>query len=80
MNMPLNPEIFYLKVNQVADRYVVSTDTVWRWSRGGELPKPVKVGPNVTRWRLSDLLAHEASFTTFFAIGGFELPERSWAQ
>lgn len=73
MNMPLNPDTLYLNVNQVADRYGISTDTVWRWSRDGDLPKPVKLGPNATRWRLSDLLAHEATLRTFFAFGGFEL-------
>lgn len=74
MNKPLNPHTLYLTVSQVADRYGVSNDTVWRWSRAGDLPKPVKVGPNVTRWRLSELMAHDATLKTFFAVDGFELP------
>lgn len=56
------PENFYLTVVQVADRYKVSTDTIWRWSREGALPKGLKIGPNATRWRLADLLEHETTF------------------
>lgn len=73
MNKPLKPDNFYLDVSQVAERYGVSTDTIWRWSRQGDLPKPVKIGPNVTRWRLADLIDHERSFTTCFVVAGWPL-------
>jgi prophage regulatory protein len=49
----------FLSAPQVSDRLGVSRATVWRWSANGTLPKPVKLGPNTTRWRLSDLEAHE---------------------
>lgn len=49
----------YLSVSQVAARLGVSKATVWRWSAQGTLPKPVKLGPNTTRWRVADLEAHE---------------------
>ncbi|MBZ4023155.1 hypothetical protein CKO11_11870 [Rhodobacter sp. TJ_12] len=54
----------YLTVNQVAERYGVSKDTIWRWKREGDFPKGVKVGPNCTRWRQSEIIAHEASLQT----------------
>jgi prophage regulatory protein len=57
----------YLTVVQVAERYGVSTDTIWRWKRDGRLPSAVRIGPNCTRWRLSDLLEHEVTFETCFA-------------
>jgi prophage regulatory protein len=41
----------FLTVSQVADRYGVSTDSIWRWKRSGDFPAPVRVGPNCTRWR-----------------------------
>jgi prophage regulatory protein len=70
---------FYLNASQVVDRYGVSTDTVWRWSRNGYMPKPVKLSPGSTRWRLSDLTKHEAQFsvgfTTFFAFPMSFFPE-----
>lgn len=58
----------YLNVAQVAERYGVSTDTVWRWSRGGDMPKPFKLSTGSTRWRLSDLIEHESQFSTGFIV------------
>lgn len=45
----------YLSVNQVAERFNVSPDSIWRWKRAGDFPAPVKLGGNTTRWRLSDI-------------------------
>ena len=58
----------YLTVLQVSERYNVSTDSVWRWKRDGDLPAPVRVGPNCTRWRLSYLVEHESQLKTCFAV------------
>ena len=58
----------YLTVGQVAAKFSVSTDTIWRWKRNGDFPKPVRVGPNCTRWRLSDIEAHESTFQACFAM------------
>ena len=57
----------YLTVEQVAERYGVSTDSIWRWKRNGRFPAPVRVGPNCTRWRLADILEHENKFEACFA-------------
>lgn len=57
----------FLDVSQVANRYRVSTDTIWRWSRNGGFPKPCKLSAGSTRWRLSDLIDHEAQLSTGFA-------------
>lgn len=58
----------YLSVGQVAERYGVSTDSIWRWKRQGEFPAPVRVGPNCTRWRMSDLIKHESQLRPCFAF------------
>ena len=51
----------YLTVRQAAARLAVSVPTVWRWARERpDFPKPQRLGPNCTRWRLSDLEAWEA--------------------
>ena len=68
MTQAYNPGILFISVGEVADRYNVSVDTIWRWARNGDLPRPVKIGPNVTRWRMSDLTDHERSFTAGFAF------------
>jgi len=41
---------------QLAARYSVSRATIWRWQKEGLLPSAVKLGPNCTRWRLSDVI------------------------
>ena len=76
MNLHINPETLFLTVGQVAKRYGVSVETIWRWSRDEELPKPVKLAGNTTRWRLSDLEAHEAGLKAHFMM---ELPPFKFA-
>ena len=50
-------EIRYLKVKELAQRLGVSRSTIWEWSRTGKLPKPVKLGDAVTRWRSDEVEA-----------------------
>lgn len=66
----------YLTVKQVAERFGVSTDTIWRWKRNGRFPKAVKLSSGSTRWRLADIEAFEASLQVGFAtsFGGARLP------
>ncbi|GGB30171.1 helix-turn-helix transcriptional regulator [Allosediminivita pacifica] len=52
---------FYLTVNDVATRLSVSKDTIWRWARLGTFPEAVRLSAGVTRWRLTDIEAWEAS-------------------
>ncbi|WP_297776017.1 helix-turn-helix domain-containing protein [uncultured Roseovarius sp.] len=58
--MSLNTTNLYLSVEQVAKRFSVSKDTIWRWKRNGEFPAPVKLGGTTTRWRLSDIEEYES--------------------
>ena len=53
----------------IANRYEIARSTVWAWSRNGKLPKPVKLGDNITRWNdeevtcfLSELAAAREEF------------------
>lgn len=52
-------EVFLCDIS-VAGRYEISKPTVWRWARDGRLPKPIKLSPGCSRWKLSDLIAAEA--------------------
>jgi excisionase family DNA binding protein len=45
----LTSTTYYLSVEQVAKRFSVSKDTIWRWKRNGEFPAPVKLGGTATR-------------------------------
>jgi predicted DNA-binding transcriptional regulator AlpA len=49
----------YLKAGEVAARLGCSIPTIWRRSRDGHMPRPVRFSPGCTRWRLSEILAYE---------------------
>jgi prophage regulatory protein len=53
----------YATVKQVAERYGVSTASVWRWTNDPStgFPKPVSLSPGTTRWKVSELAAWEAA-------------------
>ena len=57
----------YYSVEQVAQRFGVSKDTIWRWKRDGQFPAAVKLGGGCTRWKLSDLENWEAQRPMAFA-------------
>lgn len=43
-----------LTARQLAERLGISLRTVWRWTRAGELPAPVRRG-RVVRWKAADI-------------------------
>lgn len=45
-----------LRVGEVASILDISTASVWRGVKSGDLPEPIKIRGS-TRWRLSDVLA-----------------------
>jgi len=52
----------YLTDSQIAKRYGVTRQTVWRWANSDPLfGKPIKLSPGCTRWKLSEIEAWEAS-------------------
>jgi|APLak6261699311_1056244.scaffolds.fasta_scaffold05438_2 predicted DNA-binding transcriptional regulator AlpA len=52
----------YLSDSQIATRYGVSRQTVWRWaSNDPKFPSCTKLSPGCTRWKLSDLEAWESA-------------------
>ena len=50
----------FLSDSEVANRYGVTRQTIWRWATLGRLAPPIKLGENCTRWRRSDVEAFEA--------------------
>ena len=51
----------YLNDIQVAARFGISRNSVWRMVKTGQLPAPINLFKATTRWRLSDLEAFEAA-------------------
>jgi len=53
----------YLRDVDVAARYAVTRQCVWKWARCGVIPAPVSLTPGCTRWALSRLEQFEADRT-----------------
>ena len=51
----------FVRMNQIASApgraglLPVTAPTVWRWVQQGEFPKPIRLGPGTTAWRLEDI-------------------------
>jgi predicted DNA-binding transcriptional regulator AlpA len=57
MNQDGNSDEQLLADAECARLYSVTPRTIWRWSKQGLIPGPVKVG-GVSRWRRSEQLRH----------------------
>lgn len=51
------PDAGNVSARTLAQMLSVSEVTVWRWSKGGRLPKPRKLGANTTRWNVGEVRA-----------------------
>jgi len=52
--------VSYLTVRDVARLLKISARTVWRLTTLGHLPRPVRVGTKLVRWREQELHAYLA--------------------
>lgn len=46
----------YSRARQILPHLPFSESTLWKWSRDGRFPAPVKISPTVTAWRNADVL------------------------
>jgi len=51
----------YLRDTTLAEIYDVDRSTIWRWSRNGTLPPPVKLSAGVSRWLASSIRNHRGA-------------------
>lgn len=51
----------YARDIEIANRYDVTRQSIWRWVRTANFPKPVKLSPGCTRWRIADVIRWEQS-------------------
>lgn len=49
----------YLPGKEVRERYGIGHTTIYDWIKKTDFPKPYKLGPKLSRWRLSELEAWE---------------------
>jgi len=59
MNTTQTHDEAFLSVKKVEKRYGISDSTLYQWSKSGMFPKPYKLGPKLSRWKLSELEAWE---------------------
>lgn len=53
----------FLTDNDVAQRYGVVRQTVWRWAKTHPtFPRPLNISPGTSRWKLSELVHFEKHF------------------
>jgi len=51
----------YASASTLATRYDVTKATIWRWSREGQIPSPIKINGS-TRWSIKLIESWEAGF------------------
>lgn len=61
------PEIGYLRLPQVLRLIPIGKSTLWAWVAAGKFPKPVKLGPRTSVWRVGDVKAFIESTGTLVA-------------
>jgi predicted DNA-binding transcriptional regulator AlpA len=49
------PETGFVRLPQVLKVFPVSKSTWWAGVKDGRYPKPVKLGPKMTAWRVEDI-------------------------
>ena len=48
-------EVGYLRLSQILSIIPISKSAWWEGCRSGLYPKPVKLGPRTTAWRVEDI-------------------------
>lgn len=51
------PETGFVRLPEVLKVFPVSKSTWWTGVKLGRFPKPVKLGPKITAWRVEDIRA-----------------------
>lgn len=51
----------YASDTTLANHFDVSRGTIWRWTKEGKLPQPVKITEGCTRWRWEEILNQEGA-------------------
>jgi prophage regulatory protein len=49
------PETGFVRLPEVLKVFPVSKSTWWAGVKDGRYPKPVKLGPKITAWRVEDI-------------------------
>jgi len=45
----------FMRGKEVTDMFGVNLSTIWRWRQKKGFPKPIRIGPNVVVWKISEI-------------------------
>ena len=51
INMILNNDIAFYRINDLLSIIPVSKATIWNWVKAGKFPQPTKISSRVTVWK-----------------------------
>ena len=51
------PSVGYVRLSQILEIFPISKSSWWEGCRNGVFPKPVKLGPRTSAWRVEDIRA-----------------------
>lgn len=60
IDIELNPDEIYLSAKQVKQRFNVGHATLYELRKDPKFPAPFRMGPRLSRWKLSELEAWAA--------------------
>lgn len=49
------PDVGFVRLRTILTLIPVAASTWWAWVAAGKAPKPIKLSPNVTAWRVEDI-------------------------
>jgi predicted DNA-binding transcriptional regulator AlpA len=49
------PEAGFVRIRQILAIYPIGRSTWWAGVKSGRFPRPVKLGPRTTAWRVEDI-------------------------
>ncbi len=52
---PAHTGQLFLRDTDLAERYNVTRNSIWRWAKQERMPQPVRLSPGCVRWRLEDI-------------------------
>jgi predicted DNA-binding transcriptional regulator AlpA len=57
IDIPTLPVTGFIRMNQVIKIFPVNKTTIWRMIKRGDFPKSIRMGGNLTVWRVEDIKA-----------------------
>jgi len=55
----MSEQDFFLRAKDVAKMLGIKPGTVWKWVRENKLPKPTKLSPKCSVWKMQDIKAFQ---------------------